>query len=58
MVFDEADTGDSAYDRIEVIVPNNAVMGAYLGLRIRISTQDDMTPYELIIIFPLKKYLE
>lgn len=57
MVFDVMDTGSSAYNRLEVTVPTNAVIGEYLGLRIRISHQDNMTPYGKIESGEIEDYL-
>ena len=57
MVFDVADTGDSAYNQLEIMVPNDAVLGEFLGLRIRISHQDNMTPYGLIPSGEIEDYL-
>ena len=57
MVFDVADIGDSAYDQLEITIPNDAVTGEFLGLRIRISNQDDMTPYGLIPSGEIEDYL-
>lgn len=57
MVFNESDTGDTAFDRIPISVPSNAVTGQFLGLRIRISNQDNMTPYGLISTGEVEDYL-
>jgi len=37
MVFDETDASAGTFDRLEVTVPTDAVVGEFLGLRIRIS---------------------
>ena len=39
------------------MVPNDAVLGEFLGLRIRISHQDNMTPYGLIPSGEIEDYL-
>ena len=57
MVFDEFDVGDSAFDQLAATVPNDAVQEEYLGLRIRISHQDNMTPYGLIPSGEIEDYL-
>ncbi len=57
MVFDVSDTGSSAYDRIAITVPIDAVTGQFLGLRIRISHTDNMTPYGKINSGEIEDYL-
>ena len=57
MVFDVSDAGDSAYDRLAITIPNDAVTGEFLGVRIRISHQDNMTPYGLISSGEIEDYL-
>ena len=57
MVFDVSDIGDSAYDRITITSPTNAVSGEFLGFRVRISNQDNMTPYGLISEGEIEDYL-
>lgn len=58
------DSGEMIFDAtnpsatfIQIIVPNDAVTGEYLGLRIRISNQDNMTPYGLISSGEVEDYL-
>lgn len=60
----EFDSGEMIFDAtnpsitfIQVTVPNDAVTGEYLGLRIRISNQDNMTPYGLINSGEVEDYL-
>ena len=57
MVFDVSDIGDSAYDRIEITSPTNAVSQQFLGFRIRISNQDNMTPYGIMSEGEVEDYL-
>ena len=57
MIFDVSDIGDSAYDRITITSPTNAVSGQFLGFRVRISNQDNMTPYGLISEGEIEDYL-
>lgn len=57
MVLDVTDPSSGMHNRLEVTVPNDAVTGAYLGLRIRISNQDNMTPYGLIDGGEVEDYL-
>jgi len=57
MVFDGTDPSSGLYDRLEVTIPTDAVTGEYLGLRIRISNQDDMTPYGFISEGEVEDYL-
>lgn len=45
MVADWEDSLTSFPDRLEVAIPPDAKIGGLLGLRIRISNQDNMTPY-------------
>jgi len=45
MVFDEVDASAGTYDLITINVPTDAVTDEFLGVRIRISNQDNMTPY-------------
>ena len=45
MVADWSDEVTSFPDRLEVAIPSNVVVGSLIGLRIRISNQDNMTPY-------------
>lgn len=47
MVADWSDEVTSFPNRLEVTVPSNVMVGGLLGLRIRISNQDNMTPYGL-----------
>ena len=54
MIFDETNPSDPY---IEVTVPNDAVIGEFLGLRIRISHQDNMTPYGLMSEGEVEDYL-
>jgi len=48
---------DAGENRLEVTIPNDAVTGEYLGLRIRISNQDNMTPYGLVDEGEVEDYL-
>ena len=57
MILDVTDPSSGLYDLLEVTVPSDAVTGAYLGLRIRISNQDNMTPYGLISEGEVEDYL-
>ena len=57
MVLDVTDPSAGLYDQLEVMVPTDAVTGEFLGLRIRISNQDDMTPYGLIDGGEVEDYL-
>ena len=54
MVFDATDPSAGF---IEVTAPNDAVTGAFLGVRIRISNEDDMTPYGLVESGEVEDYL-
>lgn len=54
MIFDAT---DPSVNFIEVTAPSDAVIGEHLGLRIRISNQDDMTPYGLISEGEVEDYL-
>ena len=57
MVFDVKDPTQGLYDRISVNVPTNAVSGRLLGVRIRISNTDNMTPYGFIDSGEIEDYL-
>ena len=57
MVFDEIDPSSGLYDHLEITIPPDAVTGVFLGLRIRISNQDGMTPYGLINEGEVEDYL-
>lgn len=57
MVLDVTDPSSGLFDRLEVTIPTNAVTGEFLGLRIRISNQDNMTPYGLISEGEVEDYL-
>jgi len=57
MVLDVTDPVAGLHDHLEVTVPSDAVTGEYLGLRIRISNQDNMTPYGLVNEGEVEDYL-
>ena len=57
MVFDVTDSGANLYDRMEITTPKDAVTGQFVGLRIRISNQDNMTPYGTIGSGEVEDYL-
>jgi len=44
-------------DRLETIVPTDAITGSLLGVRIRIGNQSGMTPYGLQPIGEVEDYL-
>lgn len=44
-------------DKLEILVPTNAVTEVYIGVRIRISLQDDMTPYGALKSGEVEDYL-
>ena len=54
MVFDATDPSAGF---IQVTVPSGAVSGEFLGVRIRISNEDNMTPYGLISGGEVEDYL-
>jgi len=54
MVLDET---NPSLGYMEVTVPTDAVTDEYLGLRIRISHQDNMTPYGMIANGEIEDYL-
>ena len=57
MVADWNDGGGSLPDRLEVTIPSDAQIGELLGLRIRISHQDNMTPYGIQANGEVEDYL-
>ena len=56
-VLDVSDSGSGLHNRIETIVPINAVLNELIGLRIRIGHQDNMTPYGFQSIGEVEDYL-
>lgn len=57
MVFNETAPSSGLHDRIAVTLPTNAVTGEQLGLRIRISHQNDMTSYRQVNSGEIEDYL-
>ena len=54
MVYDEVNPTDNY---IEVTAPTNAISGEFLGVRIRISNEDNMSPYGRIDSGEIEDYL-
>ena len=57
MVADWNDGSGTMPDRMEVTIPSTAQLGTLLGWRIRISNQDNMTPYGLQANGEVEDYL-
>ena len=57
MVADWDDSLGALPDRLEVTIPANATQDTLLGLRIRVSHQDNMTPYGLQVNGEVEDYL-
>ena len=58
MVVDLKDNADGVFpDRLLISVPHDATTGSLLGLRIRLSHTDNMTPYGLITSGEIEDYM-
>ena len=57
LIFDVVDPDQGLYNRIEATVPVSALTGLFLGFRIRISNEDNMTPYGFISSGEVEDYL-
>ncbi|MFK7983668.1 MAG: GEVED domain-containing protein [Saprospiraceae bacterium] len=57
MVLDVADPNQGLFNYLEINVPTDAITEQFLGLRIRLSHQDNMTPYGLQQSGEIEDYL-
>ena len=57
MVLDVKDPTQGLFDRININVPTDALSGQLLGVRIRISNTDNMTPYGQVSTGEVEDYL-